>query len=140
MNNRMKSVRMGFVALAGVMIVLGGWLATGPVARADDDDHDGGWEVRALADHIADAKLTLVGAIQAAEKATGGTAVKAKYELEDNGLEVEVHVLVGEKIKEVGFDAMTGKRLKHDDGDEGHEHKGDDDKDEDHEGGHEDND
>jgi Peptidase propeptide and YPEB domain len=127
MDNRKQSMRLGLVVLIGVSIMLAGWLATGSVAQADRDGRGGGHKLRAMADRIADAKLTLVQAIQAAEKTTGGVAVEAEYELEDNGLEIEVDVLVGEKIKEVEFDAMTGKQLKDDDD----EHKGRDDDDDD---------
>ena len=140
MNNRMRSMRMGLVPLAGVVIVLGGWLA-GPVARADEEGHEGAQEMKVLAQRVAAAKLTLADAIQAAEKATGGTAIEAEYELEGDGLEIEINVLVGDKVKEVEFDAMTGKVMKGDEK-EGHEDEGkDEDKDDDdHDGGHEDND
>ncbi len=139
MNNRRQSMRLGFVALVGVSIVLGGWMAAGSVALAEEEGHDRSHKLRVLADRIAAAELTLGGAIEAAEKATGGVAVMAGYELEDDGLEIEVKILIDQKIKEVEFDAMTGKHLvdddddgEHDDdGDEDDEHEDEDDDDED---------
>jgi hypothetical protein len=132
MNYRSQSMRLGLVVLAGMSIVLGGWLMTGPVALAGEEGHD--HKLKVLADRIAGAQLTLVQAIQAAEKATGGVAVEVEYELEDDGLEIEVEVLVDGKMKEVEFDAMTGKQMMDDDDDEHdddeeHEHDDDDDDD-----------
>jgi hypothetical protein len=121
----------GLVLLLGLLIVSVGWLTTGPVARADDDGHVRPTRLKALAERIAKAKITLSEAVVDAEKAAGGSAVYATYELEGKGLEIEVKVLVDNKIKEVEFDAMTGKRLGKDD---------DDDDDDDHENGDDDDD
>ena len=126
MKHQKQGMRVGLFVLITASIVLGGWLTSQSVALADEDENGRSHRVQVLGERIAAAKLTLGGAIEAAEKATGGVAVEAEYELEDDGLEIEVIVLVDQKFKEVEFDAMTGK-MEVDDDDE-HE---DDDEDDD---------
>ncbi len=130
MNDRMQCMRLGLVALVGVVIVLGGWLTTGPVVRADESEHEDAPDLKVLAERIADTQISLVKAIKAAEKATGGVAVVAEYELEDDedevGLEIEVLVLLDQKLIEVDFDAMTGKMSVENDDDDDDDEEDDD--------------
>lgn len=131
MRNARDANRLSLCLLITACVVLGGWLTSDTVARADKDEHEGGKQsLKVLAERIAQAKITLSQAIIDAEKTTGGKAIEAEYELEDGGLEITVEVLVGEKIKEIEYDAMTGKVSAEDDDDDEDEHdNGDDDDD-----------
>ena len=128
MINAKSANRLGLCLLTTAVVVLGGWLTNASVARAEKAEHEGGkHSLKVLAERIAQAKLSLGQAIADAEKTTGGKAIEAEYELEGEGLEITVEVLVGEKIKEVEYDAMTGKASADDDDE--HENEGDDDND-----------
>jgi len=128
MKNTKSIDRLSLCLLTTAVVVLGGWLTSATVARAEREEHKGRrHSLKVLAERIAHAKLSLDQAIIDAEKATGGKAIAAEYELEGRGLEVTIEVLVGEKIKEVEYDAMTGKVSADDDD----EYEGDDDNDKD---------
>ncbi|MEZ6190819.1 MAG: PepSY domain-containing protein [Phycisphaerales bacterium] len=130
MRNANRAKQLSLCLLITATAVLGTWLTSASVARAEKEEHEGRkHSLKVLAERVAQAKLSLDQAILDAEKTTGGKAVEAEYELEGKGLEITVEVLVGEKIKEVEYDAMTGK-VSADDDDE-HEHEGDDDDDDD---------
>ncbi len=91
-------------------------------------------------------KLTLVQAVARAEKETGGKAVKAQLEADDDEIEYEVVVVVvkGDAVtfRVLDIDAVTGKILDdevikprrrgdHDDDDDDDEDDGEDDDDDD---------
>lgn len=127
MRNAKQSKQLSLCLLITSAVVLGGWLTTATMVRAEEEHEGGKHSYKVLAERIAQAKLSLDQAILDAEKMTGGKAIEAEYELEGNGLEISVEVLVGEKLKEVEYDAMTGKVSADDDDDD--EHEGDDDDD-----------
>lgn len=130
MKNAPDAKRLSLFLLITASVVLGGWLTSATVARADKDEHEGGKRsLKVLAERVAKAKLSLSQAIIDAEKTTGGKAIEAEYEVEGKGLEITVELLVGQKLKEIEYDAMTGK-VSADDDDE-HENEGDDDNDHD---------
>jgi hypothetical protein len=54
-------------------------------------------------------KMTLAAASTIAEVETKGSAVHATVLRTDNGVNVEVHVLVGDQIEAVVVDGQTGK-------------------------------
>lgn len=136
MGYRNQRMRLGFVLLFGVSIMLAGWLSSASVARAEQKGHGKADRLKVLSERIAEAKITLGEAVAEAEKATGGSAVFAAYELDDKGLEIEVKVLTAGKVKEVEFDAMTGKREIDDEGDDDDHHDDGDDDDNDNDNDH----
>jgi len=78
-------------------------------SEVEKPDGDEAQEYTVTRNALADAKFTLVQAIEAALRQTkGGTVVEAEAEVEDGELEFEVEVLVGDSFKEVEF-AADGK-------------------------------
>lgn len=74
------------------------------------------WSNVTLADYedaraLEKAKISLVEAIQLAERETQGRAFEAQIDHERFGPEFEVSVLVGQTIYEVKIDAQTGAIL-----------------------------
>lgn len=130
--------------LLGLCLVGGGGAAlalqdakpAGEAKRAAPQDPAARKQARAehlsrLSKELAGVPTTLAQAVQTAEQATGGKAVEAEIELEDDeGLEIEVVVLKDGKLIEVEIDPATGKvtetEEEDDDGD-GDDDDGDDD-------------
>ena len=81
-------------------VCLGGMLFAGS-AYADSKD----------AQALAEAKITLVQAIQAAEKAHGGSAFDAQIDDDSARPEFEVGIVREGRIYDVRVDALTGEVL-----------------------------
>jgi uncharacterized membrane protein YkoI len=70
------------------------------------------WGFEAVKKALATTKITVAQAIEAAQKeVAGGKATEAALETEKDVAFFEVNVLVGEVVKEVRVDAVTGKVL-----------------------------
>jgi uncharacterized membrane protein YkoI len=64
----------------------------------------------ALAAALKEAKVTLAGGLQAAEKT--GKPISGKFELEDGKLQLSVYTMKGDKFSEVIVDHKTGRVIK----------------------------
>lgn len=73
---------------------------------------DGMKEEQREAQGLAQTKISLVQAIQAAEQHVGGKAVSARLEHERDGYVYEVEVLQGGKATDVEVDAADGKVIR----------------------------
>lgn len=82
-----------------------------PARSEEEGGRHGAAKIAAL---LEQAKITLTDAVKAAETKTGGKAVAAGLELDDEGLVFEVLVVVAGDVPalfEVEVDAKTGKIL-----------------------------
>ncbi len=86
-----------------------GTLAAAALASSLARAADGMNEEQREAQGLAQAKISLVQAIQAAERHVGGKAASARLEHERDGYIYEVEVLQGDKATEVKVDAADGK-------------------------------
>lgn len=94
------------VALSIVAATAGGAFAANH--NANDETND-----QADVQMMMQAKVTLAGAIQAAETAQGGKALSASFEINNGQPAYEVEVaMAGGKSEAVLIDAQTGKILK----------------------------
>ena len=98
------------LCFAGILV-----LALGTVLADDDKEKkEGEAQEHAVAKKVlAAAKIDLLAAVKVAlQELPDGKAFLAETEEEDGMAIFEVHVLVGDKIKEVMVDAVTGKVIK----------------------------
>jgi uncharacterized membrane protein YkoI len=93
-------------ALVGVLAVGAAGAALASMAKGADNDKEAPEMSDAAA--LAKARVSLTQAIAAAEQKTGGRAVEAALEGEDDGLVFEVAVLNGSAEQEVIVDALSG--------------------------------
>ena len=70
---------------------------------------------------FSQAKISLIDAIKAAEKKTGGKAIEAELDEDSNTIQFEIEILKNGKTHEVIVDGITGKVLKVSLGDESSE-------------------
>ena len=83
-----------------------------PQVAAEDEDE--GTTAAELIVLMKDVKVTLEDAVKAAKAKTGGTALDAEFEIDDDGAVFEVLLLVAKDTPhfvEVEIDARTGKVL-----------------------------
>ncbi len=121
--NRTRLVVIG--TIVGLLLIAGPLLA---VQRERT-------EPKELAKMLVDAKMTLNKAIDAAEKETKGTAIRAWAEKYPDGLRIDVHCVVGDQVKWAEVDQAgkvtmrempTGPRQRPDNGGKPGEKKGGD--------------
>ena len=86
-----------------------GALAAGALAVSLARAADGMNEEQREAQGLAQAKVSLAQAVQAAEQHVGGKAASARLEHEQGGYFYEVEVLHGDKATDVKVDAADGK-------------------------------
>jgi len=94
-------------ATMAAVFVLG---ATG-AAFASSEDHEGGREIAAA----LDAKTSVVEAIAAAERQTGGRAMKIDIEKDNGAYLYEVKTVSKDKITRIFVDPASGKVVRSDD-------------------------
>jgi uncharacterized membrane protein YkoI len=88
--------------------------ATGAVIKIEDEHIRGKLTNFITGMNLKDlesAKTTLSQAISVVEKNTNGKAVKVEVEHERGGIQFDVFVRVGDKIKRIMIDAATGQAL-----------------------------
>lgn len=104
------SMRHTVLAASAAILLVGGIAGT---AFAFAEKNDEAQEAQAL----AQAKVTLVEAIQIAEKRAGGRGIDASLDDESGFKLYEVEVLTGGNVENVRIDAQTGKvaKVTHDD-------------------------
>ena len=101
----MKSVRKVFVPVIAIAVF--GLAAT--VLYAQQTGKAGGHTAQEALKAMTAHKMTLVSAIETAERETKGQAVNASAQMRDEGAVVSVTCLVGETSKHVTVDVATGK-------------------------------
>ena len=86
--------------------------ALGYLAWAEKDDEKAGGEddPAALATAVAGVTLSLEGGLALAEGQ--GTPISAKFEVEDQALQLSIHVLAGAALSEMVVDPQTGRVVK----------------------------
>jgi uncharacterized membrane protein YkoI len=118
------------LAAKGKLLIVFVKAADGKVIKTEDEgrldkamDRDDRSEV---AKFLA-APTTLGAAIKVAVQRTGGKAIKAAYENEDDKTRIEVKTMNGKVLRSVKIDAATGKiiKVRHEDRDIDHEHEED---------------
>jgi uncharacterized membrane protein YkoI len=105
-------------ALALSLLAAGGAWATGPRSNGDDQPDSAA---------IAQARISLADAAQAAERHAGGRAYEAGIEEEHGALFYEVEVASASGAQEVRVDAQTGAVLQASAADADHDEDGDED-------------
>jgi uncharacterized membrane protein YkoI len=127
----MSGSRMAIVSVVAVLS-LGVLLALAPSVTAEDDEH--GARLEKVQKLLKDTKITLVAAVQKAEKSTGGQALGAGLDVEDGKPIWEVVLYVGgdkPQVVEVEIDAKSGEILEDDDEDDDDDEVDDDEDDDD---------
>jgi hypothetical protein len=79
------------------------------VLYAQDAGKSGGQAAQDALKAMTEHKMTLVSAIEAAEKEAKGQAISAKAQMNDSGAVVLVSCVVGDATKHVSVDVTTGK-------------------------------
>ena len=104
---------MGMVGFAGILALAIGALAADDKKEKKEDEAKEHAEAKEV---LAAAKIDLLAAVKAAlQKFPDGKAFRAATEDEEEKPIFEVHLLVGDKIKEVQVDAVSGKVIKAED-------------------------
>ncbi len=111
-----RKISLSILLIIVVSVLVSGLMVAGPPAMADGDrrsEPSHAESIRILNEQLANARLNLVNAIKHTEKYMEGKGVVllAMYAPVEEGLEIELKVLIGERMTSIRFDAITGKRI-----------------------------